>query len=184
MTLLYSRKLGLLLSDSGEERLGRCCHYSDRQNGEPAECPPQPGNQWWELYSWGTRLHLFDSLGVSINPILQPTHQSAGSYRLCISRCGLNLSKPAKTRSISALIRKYPHSSRIRLCQFDFDSFPNIECSILESGCLWCSFPPWSISSKLFLWDVTRLSDMNFNELSKEHTRWKFFPSVVSVIGV
>lgn len=90
---LYSRKLCLLPSDSGGDGLG-CCHYSDRQDGKPTECPPQRGNQWWVVELRDNAAPLWFSGDIDKSQILQPTHQSAGGCLLCIIRCELNINKP------------------------------------------------------------------------------------------
>lgn len=139
--LRWSQDDAVILQEAWSAPIRLCCHYSavitqtDRM-ASPLSVHLNPGTNDESCRVEGQGCTSLILWGVSINPIPQPTHRSAGSCLLCISRCGLNLGKPAKTRSISALIWKYPHSSRTRLCQFDFDSFLNMECSILESGCL------------------------------------------------
>lgn len=128
MTGVTLEEVCLLPSDSGGERLGCFCHYSDRQNGEPAQLPPQPG---------GTK---DDSGGVKgqrhLSLMLRPYRlKSDCNCLLCISRWALNHVTPATTAAISTHVWKYSHSNRMLLCQFDFDnSFSNKAGGILESS--------------------------------------------------
>lgn len=156
-----------------------------------AECPPQPGVPMVTVVEFRVEATpLWFSDHIDKRQTVQPARRSAGSCLLCISRCAPSLDEPARTGGISHLPEIFARRQISMVPVWFWQLFLKYKwhfgiqrlLPVMRPG-VWLS--PLMVRQQQFsLWDVTRLSDVNFNELSEEHIQQTLFPPVVSVIGV